>query len=122
MTISAALKVVAEAIRAIESAGPDDSNTTPESVVLFTRGDLGGMSLTGDAAKAYSSASDALWKAISQAETLTRGSVDALLQVAILQACDAAGSRPGISFDVRLAEAIKELKNRLSEPALSWEV
>lgn len=122
MTLSAALKVAAAAIRQIAAAPAGDSSAAPEAVVLFSRGDLGGMSLTGETALAYGSASDAIWRAVRQEELLSKGTVDAALQIAILQACDAAGTNATKPFERRLEQAIKELKSRMTAPSLRWDV
>jgi hypothetical protein len=122
MSLSAALKTAADAIRQMDAAPSEDAVAAPEAVVLFSRGGLGGMSLTGEAARTYGAAADALWKAVREKEILSKGSVDAAFQIAILQACDAAGQNPATPFNRRLDDAIKALKDRLTAPALKWDV
>jgi hypothetical protein len=122
VSLSAALKIAADAIRQIDVAPSEDSGTAPEAVVLFSRGHLGGMSLTGDTARAYGVAATALWKAVREKEILSKGSIDAAFQIAILQACDAAAQNAATPFNRRLDDAIKELKARLTAPALKWDV
>jgi hypothetical protein len=123
MTLTQAISHVAETIRQIESAGAEENETTvPDGLVLFSRGDLGGMSLTGATARSYGTALDTLWNAVRPLKILGKNSVEASLQIAVLQACDAAGKRPHVPFERRLKGALTQLKTSLTSPPMDWEI
>jgi hypothetical protein len=123
MTLTQAINSVAEAIRQIQSARPEENETTaPDGLVMFSRGDLGGMSLTGDTARIYGAALDTLWSAVRPLKVLGKHSVEASLQTAVLQAFDAAGKRPDVPFERRLKGALAQLKTSLASPPMDWQI
>jgi hypothetical protein len=122
MSLKEILDATRQLIRAIEA---DDGLAGRESGaprIMFSRADLGGISLYGDLATEYQRNLRDLYALVARKQVLGLRAVEALLQTAILTALDITKKQPGQSFEQRLEQAIAVLQQSTQATPDEWQL
>jgi hypothetical protein len=87
----------------------------------FSRGEDGGLELSGDEVRRYHECLDAVGSAVNT-DVISRKAIDEYLKDAIMAALDVNNRRANTSFEQRIEDALVNLKNKVSAKPITWHV
>ncbi len=121
--LNKALEQVSAYVSHLAGSLSEESTMPPpdQPWMSFSRGEAGGLQLSGDEVRQYHDCLDALIEA-SDPEIVSRRAIDGYLKDIIMASLDVNNKRPDTTLEQRLKESLTEFRITLAATPRSWKV